>query len=62
MNIGDLVKDSYGELAIVMSQGCNHEGTWRIRYLTTGGRATCWENMLYPIAPTETQKKVEKKT
>ena len=62
MNIGDLVKDEWGEIAMVMSRVGFIKGRWRIRYLTTGGKATCWEQSLYPLAPSETQKKVSKKT
>ena len=58
MNIGDLVRDEWGEIAIVMSPVGFVKGRWRIRYLTTGGKATVWEQMLYPLDPSETQKKV----
>lgn len=62
MKKGDLVRDSWGELAMVMSPVGFIKGRWRIKYLMTGGKATCWENMLYPLAPSETQKKVNKNT
>jgi len=58
MNIGDLVRDEWGEMAIIMSPVGFVKGRWRIRYLRTGGKATVWEQMLYPLAPSETQKKV----
>lgn len=62
MKVGDLVKDEWGEIAIIMSPVGFIKGRWRIRYLRTGGKSTCWEQSLYPLAPSETQKKVDKKT
>ena len=61
MNIGDLVIDQWGEMAIVLSQ-VGAINRWRIKYVSHGGISTAWEDSLYPIAPTETQKKVSKKT
>ena len=49
MKVGDLVKDEWGEIAIIMSRVGIVKGRWRIRYLTTGGKATCWEQSLYPL-------------
>ena len=58
MKVGDLVIDEWGEMAIVMSRVGFVKGRWRIRYLTTGGKATVWEQMLYPLDPSGTQKKL----
>ena len=47
MNIGDLVYDEWGDLAIITSQ-VGVTDRWRIRYIT-GGISTSWESNLYPL-------------
>ena len=61
MNIGDLVSDEWGDLAIITSQ-VGVLDRFRIKYIFRGGIASAWSSNLYPLAPSETQKKVSKKT
>ena len=67
MRIGDLVMDEWGYLAIITSQVGSHAVSnlglrWRIKYIFRGGIASAWGSNLHPLAPSETQKKVSKKT
>jgi len=48
VNIGDLVEDEWGDLAIIVSQ-VGVTDRWRIRYITGGYISTSWESNLYPI-------------
>ena len=48
MNIGDLVTDEWGDMAIVLSQ-VGAINRWRIKYISHGGISTAWESNLYPI-------------
>ena len=48
MNIGDLVEDEWGDLAIIVSQ-VGVTDRWRIRYITGGYISTSWGSNLYPI-------------
>jgi hypothetical protein len=48
MNMGDLVTDEWGDLAIIVSQ-VGVSDRWRIRYITSGYTITSWGSRLYPI-------------
>ena len=48
MNIGDLVTDEWGDLAIVMAE-VGMSDRWRIKYIDTGACSTAWGSNLYPI-------------
>jgi len=48
MNIGDLVTDKWGDLAIVLSQ-VGAVNRWRIKYISHGGITTSWESDLYSL-------------
>ena len=48
MNIGDLVEDEWGDLAIIVSQ-VGVTDRWRIRYITNGYKSTSWASNLYPL-------------
>ena len=54
MNIGDLVHDEWGDLAIIVSQVGSHVVSdlglrWRIKYIRCGGISTAWGSNLYPL-------------
>ena len=48
MNIGDLVVDEWGEIAIITSQ-VGVLDRFRIKYILTGGIASAWGSNLYPL-------------
>lgn len=48
MNIGDLVEDSWGEIAIITSQ-VGVTDRWRLKYIATGIVSTAWGSDLYPL-------------
>ena len=48
MNIGDLVHDEWGDLAIITSQ-VGVTDRWRIRYITGGYKSTSSGSNLYPL-------------
>lgn len=60
MNIGDLVEDEWGEIAIITSQ-VGATDRWRLKYILTGAMATAWGSNLYPLGSTETHSKSDKK-
>ena len=48
MNIGDLVYDEWGDLAIIVSQ-VGVSDRWRLKYIVTRVRSTAWGSNLYPL-------------
>jgi len=48
MNIGDLVVDEWGEIAIITSQ-VGVTDRWRLKYIITGIVSTVWGSRLYPL-------------
>lgn len=48
MNIGDLVEDAWGDLAIIMSQ-VGVTDRFVIKYIATGKVTSDWGNRLYPL-------------
>ncbi len=48
MNIGDLVVDEWGYLAIIMSQ-VGVIDRFRIKYIDTGTVSAQWGSRLYPL-------------
>jgi hypothetical protein len=48
MNIGDLVEDDWGQIAIVTSQ-VGVTDRWRIVYIQCGTEISAWGSNLYPI-------------
>ena len=46
MNVGDLVHDEWGDLAIITSQ-VGVTDRWRIKYIRCGGVSTSWGSNLY---------------
>ena len=60
MNIGDLVEDAWGDLAIIMSQ-VGVINRFVIKYIATGKVTSDWGDRLYPLGRSETQKNLQKK-
>ena len=48
MNIGDLVEDEWGEIAIITSQ-VGVTDRWRLKYIATGVDSVAWGANLYPL-------------
>ena len=48
MNIGDLVEDDWGEIAIITSQA-SVKDRWYLKYIATGAIAIAWGANLYPL-------------
>ena len=48
MNIGDLVTDEWGDLAIITSQ-VGVTDRWRLKYILRRGVSTSWGSNLYPL-------------
>ena len=48
MNIGDLVTDEWGDMAIILSQ-VGVLDRFRIKYIFRGGIASAWGSNLYPL-------------
>lgn len=48
MEIGDLVEDEWGEMAIITSQ-VGVINRWRLKYILTGIVSTSWESNLSPL-------------
>jgi len=48
MNIGDLVKDEWGQYAIITSQ-VGVTDRWRIVYIQCGTEISAWGSNLYPL-------------
>lgn len=54
MNVGDLVSDEWGDLAIIVSQVGSHAVSdlglrWRLKYILTGIVSASWGSNLHPI-------------
>lgn len=67
MNIGDLVMDEWGDLAIIVSQVGSHTVSdlglrWRLKYIRCGGISTAWGSNLYPLNQKKFQKKLDNST
>lgn len=48
MNIGDLVVDDWGEIAIITSQA-GVTDRWMLKYIITGAVSVAWGSNLYPL-------------
>ena len=48
MNIGDLVIDEWGEMAIIIGE-IGVVDRFRIKYIATGGVSAAWGSNLYPL-------------
>ena len=58
MNIGDLVIDEWGHIAIITSQ-VGVTDRWRLKYIRCGGVSTSWGSNLYPLNQKKFQKKLD---